>query len=109
MEKDTGKAFDLYLFKRVLAFTRPYRKTFFGTALAAILLTIFAVLTPLILKDIIDVAIVQRDQDLLLTLSLVMLGVLIGQVVCQLSFTYYANWLGESVIKDMRIQLFRQI
>ena len=32
MEKDTGKAFDLYLFKRVLAFTRPYRKTFLGTA-----------------------------------------------------------------------------
>ncbi|MEJ2163790.1 MAG: ABC transporter ATP-binding protein, partial [Robiginitalea sp.] len=109
MEKDTGKAFDLYLFKRVLAFTRPYRSTFLGTALAAILLTLFAVLTPLVLKEIIDVAIAQRDEDLLLTLALVMLGVLVGQVVCQLSFTYYANWLGESVIKDMRIRLFRQM
>jgi ABC-type multidrug transport system fused ATPase/permease subunit len=109
MEKDTGKAFDLYLFKRVLAFTRPYRKTFLGTAVAAILLTIFAVLTPLVLKQIIDMAIAQRDQELLLTLSLVMLGVLVGQVVCQLSFTYYANWLGESVIKDMRIRLFRKM
>jgi ABC-type multidrug transport system fused ATPase/permease subunit len=38
-----------------------------------------------------------------------MLVVLIGQVVCQLLFTYYANWLGESVIKDMRIRLFRQM
>jgi ABC-type multidrug transport system fused ATPase/permease subunit len=109
MEKDSGKAFDLYLFKRVLAFTRPYRTTFLGTALAAILLTIFAVLTPLLLKEIIDVAIPQRDQDLLLNLALLMLGVLIGQVVCQLLFTYYANWLGESVIKDMRIRLFRQM
>ena len=109
MEKDTGKAFDLYLFKRVLAFTLPYRKTFLGTAVAAVLLTIFAVLTPLVLKQIIDMAIAQRDQELLLTLSLVMLGVLVGQVVCQLSFTYYANWLGESVIKDMRIRLFRQM
>ena len=109
MEKDSGKAFDLYLFKRVLAFTRPYRTTFFGTALAAILLTIFAVLTPLLLKEIIDVAIPQRDQDLLMNLALLMLGVLIGQAVCQLLFTYYANWLGESVIKDMRIRLFRQM
>ena len=109
MEKDSGKAFDLYLFKRVLAFTRPYRTTFLGAALAAILLTIFAVLTPLLLKEIIDVAIPQRDQDLLMNLALLMLGVLIGQAVCQLLFTYYANWLGESVIKDMRIRLFRQM
>mgnify|MGYP000393897705 CR=1 FL=1 len=56
MEKDSGKAFDLYFFKRVLAFTRPYRPTFFGTAVAAILLTVFSVLTPLLLKEIIDVA-----------------------------------------------------
>jgi len=109
MEKDSGKAFDLYLFKRVLAFTRPYRPTFFGTAVAAILLTVFSVLTPLLLKEIIDVAIPQRDPDLLLNLALIMGGVLIGQVVCQLLFTYYANWLGESVIKDMRIRLFRQM
>jgi ABC-type multidrug transport system fused ATPase/permease subunit len=109
MEKDSGKAFDLYLFKRVLAFTRPYRPTFIGTAIAAILLTVFAVLTPLLLKEIIDVAIPQRDEDLLLNLALLMLGVLVGQVVCQLLFTYYANWLGESVIKDMRIRLFKQM
>jgi ABC-type multidrug transport system fused ATPase/permease subunit len=109
MEKDSGKAFDLYLFRRVLAFTRPYKPTFLGTAIAAILLTVFAVLTPLLLKEIIDVAIPQRDQDLLLNLALLMLVVLIGQVVCQLLFTYYANWLGESVIKDMRIRLFRQM
>ncbi|UCE68558.1 MAG: ABC transporter ATP-binding protein [Flavobacteriaceae bacterium] len=109
MEKDSGKAFDLYLFRRVLAFTRPYKPTFLGTAIAAILLTVFAVLTPLLLKEIIDVAIPQRDQDLLLNLALLMLVVLIGQVVCQLLFTYYANWLGESVIKDMRIRLFKQM
>ncbi|MGA9239155.1 ABC transporter ATP-binding protein, partial [Robiginitalea sp.] len=109
MEKESGKAFDLYLFKRVLAFTRPYAMTFLGTAIAAILLTLFSVLTPLILKEIVDVAITQKQRDLLLTLSLVMLGVLIGQVVCQLLFTYYANWLGESVIMDMRTRLFRQM
>ncbi len=109
MEKESGKAFDLYLFKRVLAFTRPYPWTFLGTAVAAILLTIFSILTPLILKEIIDVAITQKQRDLLMTLSLAMVGVLIGQVVCQLLFTYYANWLGESVIMDMRTRLFRQM
>lgn len=109
MAKETGKAFDLTLFRRVMAFTRPYKATFFGTAFAAILLTAFAVVTPMLLREIIDNAIKVQDQPYLLNLCLAMLGVLIGQVVCQLLFTYYANWLGESVIRDMRVKLFRRM
>lgn len=109
MDKETGKAFDYNLFKRLLAQTRPYRLTFYGVALAGILLTFFAVLTPYILRNIIDDAINLRDMDKLLVLSFAMLGVLVGQVVFQLLFNYYANWLGESVIKDIRILLFKRM
>lgn len=106
MDQEIGKAFDFRLFKRVLAHTRPYRMTFFGVALAAILISGFAVLTPLILSEIIDGAIKQSDSERLWFLTLAMAGVLLGQVIFQLTFTYYANWLGESVIKDVRIRLF---
>ncbi|KKN41591.1 hypothetical protein LCGC14_0721580, partial [marine sediment metagenome] len=106
---DSGKAFDLGLFNRLLEKTRPYRLTFYGVALAAILLSIFAVLTPIILQQIIDDAIKQPNADRLLYLTLAMLGVLIGQVVSQLGFNYYANWLGESVIKDIRVNLFQHM
>ncbi len=106
MDKETGKAFDYRLFKRLIAQTRPYRVTFYGVALAGILLTFFAVLTPYILRNIIDDAITRKDMDLLFWLSLAMLGVLLGQVVFQLLFNYYANWMGESVIRDIRVLLF---
>jgi len=107
--KDTGKAFDLRLFNRLLKKTRPYRLTFFGVALAAILLSAFAVMTPIILQQIIDDAIKQANAERLLFLTLAMLGVLLGQVVSQLGFNYYANWLGESVIKDIRVNLFQHM
>uniref|UniRef100_UPI0035945283 ABC transporter ATP-binding protein n=1 Tax=Pricia sp. TaxID=2268138 RepID=UPI0035945283 len=107
--KDTGKAFDLRLFNRLLRRTRPYRLTFYGVALAAILLSVFAVMTPIILQRIIDDAIKQANADRLLYLTLAMLGVLLGQVVSQLGFNYYANWLGESVIKDIRVNLFQHM
>ncbi|MGB6153866.1 MAG: ABC transporter ATP-binding protein [Pricia sp.] len=107
--KDSGKAFDLGLFNRLLEKTRPYRLTFYGVALAAILLSVFAVLTPIILQQIIDDAIKQANADRLLFLTLAMLGVLLGQVVSQLGFNYYANWLGESVIKDIRVNLFQHM
>ncbi len=109
MDKDSGKAFDMRLFKRLLAHTRPYRVTFYGVALAAILLSGFAVMTPIIVQRIIDDAIKLGDEDKLLFLTMAMAGVLLGQVICQLLFNYYANWLGESVIKDIRINLFKHM
>ena len=109
MDKDSGKAFDTRLFKRLMAYTRPYRITFYGVALAAILISIFAILTPLIVKWIIDDAIKQSNAEMLLNLTLAMLAVLIGQVISQLAFNYYANWLGESVIKDIRTDLFKKM
>src|SRR5690606_6841375 len=109
MDKDTGKAFDFRLFKRLLRHVRPYRPTFYGVALAAILLSGFAVLTPILVGEIVDNAITNKDGDKLLMLTLAMLGVLLGEVICQLLFNYYANWLGESVIKDIRIKLFKHL
>ena len=109
MSKDTGKAFDYRLFKRVMAHTRPYKTTFYGVALAAILLSTFAVISPLIVGEIVDEAIKKSDLDKLLFLTLAMAAVLFAQVGSQLGFNYYANWLGESVIKDIRIILFEKM
>src|SRR5690606_19172313 len=90
-------------------YTKPYRITFYGVALAAILLSGFAVLTPVIVGNIVDGAIKMKDGGLLLGLTLALIGVLLGQVLSQLSFNYYANWLGEMVIKDIRIDLFKKM
>lgn len=109
MDKDTGNAFDFRLFRRLLRHVKPYIFTFYGVALAAILLSGFAVLTPILVGEIVDNAITNMDSDKLLMLTLAMLAVLMGEVICQLLFNYYANWLGESVIKDIRIKLFRHL
>ncbi|NNF19825.1 MAG: ABC transporter ATP-binding protein, partial [Flavobacteriaceae bacterium] len=109
MDQEGGKAFDLRLFNRLMEHTKPYQLTFYGVALAAILISGFAVLTPLLVGDIVDEAIKQEDAKALLNLVLALGGVLIGQVISQLLFNYYANWLGESVIRDVRIRLFRHM
>ncbi|MEM9001463.1 MAG: ABC transporter ATP-binding protein [Bacteroidota bacterium] len=108
-EAEIGKAFDFRLFRRVFTHTEPYRLNFLGVAFVAILLSAFAVLTPLIVGEIVDTAIKNKDQELLFFLVLAMSGVLVGEVICQLLFTYFANLLGESVIKDVRILLFRHM
>ncbi|WP_190809472.1 ABC transporter ATP-binding protein [Flagellimonas sp. S3867] len=106
---EIGKAFDFGLFKRIFAHTKPYRVTFWVVAVVAILSAGFAVLTPVLVRNIINDALANKDIELLVITVLAMLGVLFGQVICQLSFNYYANLLGESVIKDIRVRLFQKM
>jgi len=108
-EKDTGKAFDYKLLKRLLHYIKPYRITFFGVVIAAILLSVFAILSPVLLREVVNTALENKDQSLLLNLIVLMLVVLLSEVASQLAFVYYANWLGESVIKDIRIKLFQHM
>ena len=49
-ETKTGKAFDLGLFKRLLAFTKPYRIPFYFVGVAAIILSALGVLRPYLLR-----------------------------------------------------------
>ena len=107
--EEIGKAFDVGLFKRVFAHTRPYRAIFWIMVFAAILSAGFAILTPVLVRDIVNKALFLKNGPLLLTLVLTMLGVLLGQVITQLLFSYFANLLGESVIKDIRVKLFKKM
>lgn len=108
-EDDIGKAFNPRLFRRILAHTQPYRILFWGVAVAAVLSAAFAMLTPVLVKDIINEALSQKNYERLVYGIVAMLGVLLGQVVSQLGFSYYANLLGESVIKEVRVQLFQRM
>ncbi|MRI02138.1 ATP-binding cassette domain-containing protein [Kriegella sp. EG-1] len=105
----TGNAFDFGLFKRLVALTKPYRLTFWFVAIAAILISVFAILTAVYAGDIVNLGIKTKDPAMLLKLTLMMFGFLLAEVISQLGFNYYANWLGESVIKDVRITLFKKM
>ncbi|MDT0651738.1 ABC transporter ATP-binding protein, partial [Autumnicola edwardsiae] len=109
MASKTGNAFDFNLFKRLLKYTDPYKKTFYFVGIAAILLSIASVLRPYLLKVTIDQAIVPQDYDELLFYILLMGGVLIAEVLFQFCFIYFANWLGQEVVRDLRVNLFEHM
>ncbi|WP_299216042.1 ABC transporter ATP-binding protein [uncultured Aquimarina sp.] len=106
MAEKSGKAFDFKLFKRLIGFTNPYRITFYFVALSAILLSVFAILRPLLLQKAIDKSFIPKDEELILFYISLMLGVLLLEVIFQFLFIYFANWLGQEVIRDLRVKLF---
>ncbi|WP_271425222.1 ABC transporter ATP-binding protein [Aequorivita sinensis] len=107
MSENKGNAFDFKLFKRLMSFTKPYRGIFIFVAFAAIVMSGLAVLRPYLLKLAIDDSIVPKDSEGFFTYVILMLVVLILEVVFQFAFIFYTNWLGQSVIRDMRQKLFR--
>lgn len=106
MAKSNGSAFDFKLFMRLLTFTRPYRGTFIFVAFAAVGLSVAGLLGPIFLKNTIDLGMLPRDYELMLFYIGLIVAALILEVVFQFSFIYNANWLGQTVIRDLRIKLF---
>ncbi|WP_417784535.1 ABC transporter ATP-binding protein [Tenacibaculum sp.] len=109
MSKTTGKAFDIKIFARLMSFAKKYRVRFTVAALSTILLAGFAVLTPVILMTAIDDFIATKNFTRLLYFTIAMIVVLLIQVFFQFSFIYYANWVGQHIIRDIRAKTFRKI
>ncbi|ALU74219.1 antibiotic ABC transporter ATP-binding protein [Tenacibaculum dicentrarchi] len=109
MSKKTGKAFDMKIFVRLMSFAKHYRTRFIIAATSTILLAVFAVLNPVILMMAIDDFTTHKDLTRLLYYTIAMLITLLVQVLFQFSFIYYANWVGQHIIRDIRKKTFRKI
>lgn len=107
--KVSGSILDTSLFKRLMRYTRPYKFTFLFVLTAAILLSAFSTLNPYLLKITVDDYITLKDYEGMLVLIAMMGGVLLMEVIFQFSFIYYANWLGQQVVYDLRTQLFKKL
>ncbi|SEG38581.1 ABC transporter ATP-binding protein [Flavobacterium urumqiense] len=104
-----AKAFDTRLFKRILQYTKPYQWRFNGVIIFAISLSVFAALRPYLLKQTVDGYIKTQDQHGLLLYVILMGIVLLLEVFSQFFFVFWANWLGQDIVKDIRTKLFRHI
>ena len=109
MSKTKENIFDLSLFKRLLKFINPYRWVFYGTLTAVIGLAVFGALRPLVLQQAIDNNIATQVAKGFFVYIIAMLVLLILEVTTQLLFIYYATWLGHSVVRDIRVKLFKHI
>ncbi len=109
MATATGNAFDINLFKRLMRYTNPYKWTFYLVAVAAILLSFFAVARPYLLQITVDESIIPKDNDNLVYYITLMFIALILEVLFQFLFIYFANWLGQQVVRDLRVNLFKHM
>jgi subfamily B ATP-binding cassette protein MsbA len=109
MAKKKENVFDTKLFTRLLVYIKPYRLVFTISLLTVIGLAVFGAMRPKVLQLAIDNNITNRELEGFLPYVLMILGLLVLEVTCQLLFIYNAAWLGQSVVRDIRVKLFKHI
>ena len=109
MAKVSGKIFDISLFSKLMVFAKPYKVTYYFVMVAAILLSVFSTMTPYLLKVTVDDYIRPKDYQGMVFFVSLMFGALLLEVIFQFLFVFYANSLGQKIIKDLRVQLFEKI
>lgn len=100
---------NIYLFKRLLAFVSPYNYIFISSLLSVFGLAVFGALRPVVLEKILDENISQGISNGFLQLIVLMGFLLLLEVISNYLFIYFAGWLGQSVVKDIRVLLYNHI
>lgn len=109
MAINTSNKFNVKLFNRLMQYTKKYSVTFYGVLLAALLLSFLATARPYLLNEIITNELYKNDKEGLVFLITILTSILVFEVITQFLFIFYANWLGQSIIKDVRVKLFKHM
>lgn len=109
MSKITGDAFNVGLLRRVFEYVKPYRKTFAWSVALTLLLAVIAPVRPFLIGYTLDEFILKSNFSGLVKMTILMLFLLVLQTIFQYSHTLLTNTLGQSAIKDLRINVFNHI
>jgi ATP-binding cassette, subfamily B, multidrug efflux pump len=109
MSQVTGKAIDWKLLGRVMRYVIPYKVTFVVAAFLTVFLAVGALAQPILTQITLDDYILTGNYNGLVTMISLMLGMLLVQTAAQYYQTYLTNTLGQSVIRNLRIDVFNHI
>ncbi|WP_242921467.1 ABC transporter ATP-binding protein [Pontibacter liquoris] len=107
--KNTGKVFDSDVLKRLFTFVKPYVRTFYFIIVLTFASAILAAVRPFLIQYTVDHEILNNDWEGLNRMFVILSVLLVVHAIVQYLHTYFAGWLGQNVVRDIRIKLYRHI
>lgn len=105
----TKKYFDFDLLKRVVSFAAPYKKKFYLSIILAIVLAIFTPVRPILIQLTVDKYISGRIAEMVVLITIIQIGLLFLEAGLRFYFSFITAWLGQHVVKDLRIKVFKKV
>ena len=107
--KPAKKVFDFKLLKKVFRFARPYKKKFYLSIILAIALAILSPLRPYLIQYTINHFIRDHLTSWLIWITIIQIGMLLFETTIRFYFAYLTSWLGQTVVKDLRVTVYNKI
>lgn len=101
--------FDFTLLRRVFQYVKPYRKKFYLSVVLAILLAAFTPVRPLLIQLTVNKYIANAMVDMVVKITIIQIGLIVIETAMRFLFSFTTALLGQSVIKDIRINAFKKI
>lgn len=110
MKKKNEKGFDFGVLKRLFSYTKPYRVFLILAIIFLLGYGFLAPFRPSIIGNMVDEYIVKdQNPDALYFWTMVVIGMLLAETILQFLTTYFSNFLAQSVVKDIRVKLYRHL
>jgi len=103
------KFFDFDLLKRVLRFAAPYKRRFYWSIALAIILAVFTPVRPILIQITVDKFISGGLWKWVLIITIIQIGFLLLETGLRFYFSYITAWLGQNVVKDLRVKVYKKI
>ena len=107
--KQIGKIFDGKTLQDLFVFAKPYMGFFYLLIFLTIFLTILSTARPFLIQYTIDHYVLKGNMNALLSMMGFLVGLIVLQAITEYSNSYLSDWLGQTIIKDIRIKLFRHL
>lgn len=101
--------FDFALLRRVFGYASPYKKKFYWSVALAIILAALTPVRPYLIQRTVDIYIAESIEEMVIYITLIQVGLLLAETGLRFLFSFMTNWLGQSVVKDMRVAVYRKI
>ena len=95
--------------RRLFRYTLNYRKTFLMISGLTVVMGFLVPVRPLLIRIIIDDKILNRDYPGVLRMVALVIVLLMTTACFQFLHTYLAGSLGQSIIRDLRVQLYSRL
>lgn len=112
MEKEksnSGQILDFQVLKRLLAFVKPYKLRFYALILLTVVLAVLAPARPYLIQYTIDKDVAVGNYQGLVQMIIILIVLLISQAIVQYLHTYLSGWLGQYIIRDIRVKLYQHL
>ncbi|MGQ0740543.1 MAG: ABC transporter ATP-binding protein [Bacteroidota bacterium] len=101
--------FDFALLRRVFRYAAPYKKKFYLSVALAILLAVITPVRPFLIQLTVNRYIADEAVAMLINITIIQIGLIIIETAMRFLFSFTTATLGQSVVKDLRVQTYKKI